>query len=315
MRLLSYEHKTLVVRRSKRNNLSRRRTVDWSFAKRRPVLRTIWNAEASGEYERSHVTSTALFHVKHSPVDIEFRAAGVDQRECLFITESGCLLVLTTAPRSPRGRPLLASLAEQHQPTPIRQKLGSDLEEHCISAYRADGHELRRRATSIAGNEIFESLVLDGCPIEREAANTLAEERRFACLRFDHRELQGRTGQLQRDCWRPAAGAQIEPDERLVSNVSRRRKRLHEQPVERFVCRRIEWERRKVDLHIPAGEQCEVGFERLDEDRRRGDIRATRASGQPIAKLAGSHLAETTTSCAAAEEARYTAAVDDRRPT
>ena len=128
----------------------------------------------------------------------------------------------------------------------------------------------------------------------------LAEERRLARFRLDHEDVQRGDGDLQRDCRRPAPGANVEqarvqaklrPVTLAVDavEVARRDERLDEQPVDGFVRGVLQREGREIDLFVPKLEQAVVGAQGLSGLRVQRDVRFPGPLRQPLAELPWRH--------------------------
>src|SRR6266508_5147191 len=93
-------------------------------------------------------------------------------------------------------------------------------------------------------------------------AHGLTQKRRLPLLRLNHRQVQSRPSNLERESRRTAARSQIEPSEPTVHNERRSRQRLDKQAIEGLVGWLGERKGSEVDSCVPARQKPEIRLER-----------------------------------------------------
>lgn len=127
---------------------------------------------------------------------------------------------------------------------------------------------------------------LNGGMRQVENTDRLPKKCRLPSLYLDHRQIELRKRQGERDGGRAAAGTDVKKPAGFRANVPRRHQGLQQQSVYRFI---QVVERGEIDLAVPAEEKVEEGGQPVGQRVGDGNIGPGGASQQTGTSVARTH--------------------------
>jgi len=178
---------------------------------------------------------------------------------------------------------------EQEELASYGKQLFSGLEEQLIGSYRSNRDKVSFSGIFGLRSRLFKSLSCDVGLRQTHDSNNFSKKCALPFLRLDHRQAERGSCDLQRNGRGSPSRTQIEPNCWNIRKLFRGRQRLNEKAIEGLICRRIERERREVDLRVPLRQQPEIGFERIEH--RQGDrrFRSSGPASQSISEFERGH--------------------------